>query len=90
MEVSEIGTIKYGLENSDPRGTVLERPNSKSKLQTRPLVREDATKYQTRNCLKEISGRKKIWSRALIVAWHKKRLAETVGRKIILTSNTRH
>jgi hypothetical protein len=31
-------------------------------LQTRPLVREGATKLQTRNCLKEISRRKKNWS----------------------------
>jgi hypothetical protein len=34
-----------------------------SNLQTRPLVREGATKLQTRNCLKEISRRKKNWSR---------------------------
>jgi hypothetical protein len=33
-----------------------------SKLQTRPLVREGATKLQTRNYLKEISRRKKNWS----------------------------
>jgi hypothetical protein len=33
-----------------------------NKLQTRPLVRESATKLQTRNCLKEISRRKKNWS----------------------------
>jgi hypothetical protein len=31
-------------------------------LQTRPLVREGATKLQIRNCLKEISRRKKNWS----------------------------
>jgi hypothetical protein len=37
-EFSRIGTIKYGLES---RGTALART---SKLQTRPLVREDATK----------------------------------------------
>jgi hypothetical protein len=34
-------TIKYGLES---RGTVLARTSSKNKLQTRPLVREGATK----------------------------------------------
>jgi hypothetical protein len=34
----------------------------KSKLQTRPLVREGDTKQQTRRCLKEISRRKKNWS----------------------------
>jgi hypothetical protein len=33
-----------------------------SNLQTRPLVREGATKLQTRNCLKEISRRTKNWS----------------------------
>jgi hypothetical protein len=33
-----------------------------SKLQTRPLVREGATKLQIRNCLIEISWRKKNWS----------------------------
>jgi hypothetical protein len=33
-----------------------------SNLQARPLVREGATKLQTRNCLKEISWRKKNWS----------------------------
>jgi hypothetical protein len=33
-----------------------------SNLQTRPLVREGITKLQTRNCLKEISRRKKNWS----------------------------
>jgi hypothetical protein len=39
--VSRIGTIKYGLES---RGTALVRTSSNSKLQTRPLVREGATK----------------------------------------------
>jgi hypothetical protein len=33
-----------------------------SNLQTRPPVREGSTKLQTRNCLKEISRRKKNWS----------------------------
>jgi hypothetical protein len=37
--VSRIGTIKYGPES---RGTALARTSSNSKLQTRPLVREDA------------------------------------------------
>jgi hypothetical protein len=39
--VSRTGTIKYGLES---RGTVLARTSSNSKLQTRHLVREGATK----------------------------------------------
>jgi hypothetical protein len=39
--VSRIVTIKYGLES---RGTALARTSSNSKLQTRPLVREGATK----------------------------------------------
>jgi hypothetical protein len=39
--ISRIGTIKYGLESS---GTALARASSNSKLQTRPLVREGATK----------------------------------------------
>jgi hypothetical protein len=34
-----------------------------SKLQTRPLVREGAEKLQKRNCPKNISMRKKNWSR---------------------------
>jgi hypothetical protein len=33
-----------------------------SNLQTRPLVREGATKLQTGKCLKEIPRRKKNWS----------------------------
>jgi hypothetical protein len=41
LGVSRIGTIKYGLES---RGTVLARTSSNNKLQTRPLVREGATK----------------------------------------------
>jgi hypothetical protein len=39
--VSRIGTINYGLEHC---GTALARTRSNSKLQTRPLVREGATK----------------------------------------------
>jgi hypothetical protein len=31
-------------ESADPSGTALARTSSSSKLQTRPLVREDATK----------------------------------------------
>jgi hypothetical protein len=39
--VSRIGTIKYGIES---RGTALAGTSSNSKLQTRPLIREGATK----------------------------------------------
>jgi hypothetical protein len=39
--VSSIATIEYGLES---RGTVMARTSANSKLQTRPLVREGATK----------------------------------------------
>jgi hypothetical protein len=39
--VSKSGTIKYDLESS---GKALARTSSNSKLQTRPLVREGATK----------------------------------------------
>jgi hypothetical protein len=35
------------LERADPTGTSLARTSSNSKLQTRPLVRVGATKYQT-------------------------------------------
>jgi hypothetical protein len=49
--------------DSDSSGTALARTSSNNKLQTRPLVREGGTKYQTRNCLKKISRRKKSWSR---------------------------
>jgi hypothetical protein len=35
--------------------------SSNSKLQTRPLVREGATKYHTCNCPKKITRRKKNW-----------------------------
>jgi hypothetical protein len=34
-------------ERADTSGTALARISSNSKLQTRPLVRGDATKYQT-------------------------------------------
>jgi hypothetical protein len=46
-------------ERADPSGTALARISRNSKLQTRPLVREDATKYQTRKYLKKMSRRKK-------------------------------
>jgi hypothetical protein len=41
--------------------TLYARDRGYCNLQTRPLVREGATKLQTRNCLKEISRRKKNW-----------------------------
>jgi hypothetical protein len=50
-----------------------------SNLQARPLVREGTTKLQTRNCLKEISRRKKNWSQV-----PDGRL--TVGRKLTATA----
>jgi hypothetical protein len=34
-------------ERADTSGTALARTSSNSKIQTRPLVRKDATKYQT-------------------------------------------
>jgi hypothetical protein len=55
-----IETIKYGLES---RGTAQARTSSNSKLHTRNLVREGATKFRALNCLKKISSRKKNWSR---------------------------
>jgi hypothetical protein len=58
-----------------------------SKLQTHPLVREDAPKEQTRNCLKEISSREKNWSRVpdgRLTPRQTGRL--TVGRKLTSTS----
>jgi hypothetical protein len=45
--VSRIGTIKYALESrgsQDSSGTALARTSSNSKLQTRPVIREGATK----------------------------------------------
>jgi hypothetical protein len=43
--------------------TALQGPDAiYSNLQARSLVRERATKLQTRNCLKEISRRKQNWS----------------------------
>jgi hypothetical protein len=58
-----------------------------SNLQTRPLVREGATKLQTRNCLKEISRRKKNWSQVpdgRLTPGQTDRL--TVGRKLTATA----
>jgi hypothetical protein len=57
-----------------------------SKLRTRPLVREGATKLHTRN-LKEISRRKKNWAHipdGRLTPRQTGRL--TVGRKLTLTS----
>jgi hypothetical protein len=54
-----------------------------SNLQTRPLVREGATKLQTRKSLKEISRRKKNWSQVpdrRLTPGQTGRL--TVGRKL--------
>jgi hypothetical protein len=53
-------TVKYGLDSCGTRNknTVLTRPSSNSKLQTRPLAREGATHKYIRNCLAVI----KIWS----------------------------
>jgi hypothetical protein len=50
-------TVKYGWEFCGTSTKELY-----SNLQTCPLVREGAKKLQTRNCLKEISRRKKNWS----------------------------
>jgi hypothetical protein len=52
-----------------------------SKLQTRPLVREGATKQQSRSCLQKISWRKKNWSKV-----PDGRL--TVGRKLTQLNST--
>jgi hypothetical protein len=73
-------TVKYGLSSaglrlkSDCSGKAQKQFNSK--LQTRPLVREGATKYQSCSCLKEISWRKKNWSQAPMGAGHQDRLAD--------------
>jgi hypothetical protein len=47
-----------GPRDSDPRKTTLARTNGVYKRQNRPLVREDATEKQERNCQKVIN----IWS----------------------------
>jgi hypothetical protein len=60
-----------------------------SNLQTRPLVREGATKLQIRNCPKEISRRKKNWSQfpdGRLPPGQIGRL--TVGRKLTATATT--
>jgi hypothetical protein len=58
-----------------------------SNLQTRPLVREGATKLQSRNCLKELSRRTKNWSHVpdgRLTPGQTGRL--TVGRKLTATA----
>jgi hypothetical protein len=58
-----------------------------SNLQTRPLVREGATKLQTRNYLKDISWRKQNWSQVpdgRLTPGRTDRL--TVGRKLTATA----
>jgi hypothetical protein len=45
--------LNLSSERADPSGTALARISSNSKLQTRTLVREEATKITNRNCLKE-------------------------------------
>jgi hypothetical protein len=58
-----------------------------SELQTRPLVREGATKQQRRSCLRKISWRRKNWSRVpdgRLIPGRTGRL--TVGRKLTSTS----
>jgi hypothetical protein len=59
-----------------------------SNLQTRPQVREGATKLQTRNCLKEISRRKKIWSQVQNGRLTPGQIGRlTVGRKLTATAS---
>jgi hypothetical protein len=58
-----------------------------SNLQTHPLVREGATKLQTRNCLKEISRRKKNWSQVPDGCLTPGQTGQlTVGRKLTATA----
>jgi hypothetical protein len=58
-----------------------------SNLQTRPLVREGATKLQTRNCLKEISRRKRNWSQVPGGRLTSGQTGQpTVGRKLTATA----
>jgi hypothetical protein len=60
-----------------------------SKLQTRPLVREGATKYQRRSCLKEISRRKRNWSRVPDGRLTPRQVGRlTVGRKLTSSSTS--
>jgi hypothetical protein len=57
-----------------------------SNLQTRPLVREGATKLQTSNCLKEISRRTKNWSQVPDGRLKPRQTGRlTVGRKLTVT-----
>jgi hypothetical protein len=61
-----------------------------SKLQTSPLVKEGTTKLQTRNCLQEISRRKKNLSQVpdgRLTPGQTGRL--TVGRKLTVTATIR-
>jgi hypothetical protein len=61
-----------------------------SNLQTRPLLREGATKLQTCNCLKEISRRTKNWSQVpdgRLTPRQTGRL--TAGRNVTLTLTLR-
>jgi hypothetical protein len=59
-------TVKYAVSSAGlrPKSDCSGKAQKQlySKLQTCPLLREGATKLQTRNCLKEISRRKKNWS----------------------------
>jgi hypothetical protein len=68
-------TVKYGRESpgaSDPRITALARASSNCKRQTRPLVREDASQKQDRNCQTVIN----IWSLAPDGARHQDLLTD--------------
>jgi hypothetical protein len=62
-----------------------------SKLHSRPLLREGVTKVHTRNCLQEISSRKKNWSQVpdgRLTPGQTGRL--TVGRKLTATATGVH
>jgi hypothetical protein len=85
-------TVKYGLSSVglQPKSDCSGKAQKQlfSNLQTRPLVREGATKLQTRNCLK-ISRRKKNWSQVPEghltpgqTGWL------TVGRQLTATAST--
>jgi hypothetical protein len=47
-------------ERADPSGTALARTSCNSKLQTRPLVREGATKYKQPLSKRKSQGERKI------------------------------
>jgi hypothetical protein len=73
------------LQNEKPKSdsSGMAQKQLYSNLQTRPLVREGATKLQTRHCLKELSKRKKNWSQVpdgRLTPGQTGRL--TVGRKL--------